>query len=61
MRKTDRQQTHLFGDISKEQQGGKDHPPRPIWMLVDEIVNQPSTAVQQDIWESSFPAALSSK
>lgn len=40
MRGTDQQQSHVFSYISPEQRVRKDHPLRPIRMIVDEILKQ---------------------
>ncbi|MGA8027471.1 MAG: IS5 family transposase [Bryobacteraceae bacterium] len=40
MRGTDQQQNHVFSYISPEQRVRKDHPLRPIRMMVDEILKQ---------------------
>jgi transposase len=40
MRGTDQQQSHVFSYISPEQRVRKDHPLRPIRMMVDEILKQ---------------------
>jgi len=42
MRGTDQQQSHVFSYLSPEQRVRKDHPLRPIRMMVDEILKQPS-------------------
>jgi len=56
--RTDQQQSHVFSYLSPEQRVRKDHPLRPIRMMVDEILKQPSHPVQQDVREvgrSSIP------
>ena len=40
MRGTDQQQAHVFSYLSPEQRVRKDHPLRPIRMMVDEILKQ---------------------
>lgn len=40
MRGTDQQQSHVFSYISPEQRVRKDHPLRPIRLMVDEILKQ---------------------
>ena len=40
MRGSDQQQSHVFSYISPEQRVRKDHPLRPIRMMVDEVLKQ---------------------